>query len=232
MSAPSFDGSLSGGGGSYTSTSTKPGGFAYGQFSSGAGTPLTGSDSTQGYSVGSFWYDPVTKTFWVCVDATAGAAVWKELLVSDSAPGAALTEFYSDVNGTSATTVDAYSYTVPASTLTANGESIRAVYAGTVNMARIVSVAVQFAGTEIFWSDEVSTIADWRLDVDIVRTGSTTARCSTLWTYNGTSATDYATVSTGLDFATGEILKLRLYAEDTGTDVTARFGKIWKMGAA
>lgn len=141
--------------------------------------------------------------------------------------------FTTDANGDFSSTVDAYSYTVPANTLTVNGESLHAVYGGTVSRNQITSVEVMFAGTSIFYSDEISLIGDWRLDVDIVRVDSTTARCTVGWLYrqNAYSA-EYTLVSTGLDFGTSEILKLRLYAEDAGTDITARMGKVWKLGAA
>lgn len=39
--------------------------------------PLVTSDGDAGYSVGSEWYDTATGIAYVCMDATAGAAVWK-----------------------------------------------------------------------------------------------------------------------------------------------------------
>ena len=232
MSAPAYEDNLGSGGFDATTSVTKPGAVAYGQFDTGFSVPLASSDRTQGYSVGSFWYDPVTETFWVCVDNSVGNAKWKKINMALSGPVIPLQQFLTDANGSSSTTVDAYSYTVPANTLTANGESIKAVYAGTVNSNAITSVEVMFAGTSLFWSDEIAVIGDWRLDVDIVRTSATTARCSVGWLYRQNANNDYTVVSTGLDFGTSEILKLRLYAEDLGTDITARMGKIWKQGAA
>jgi hypothetical protein len=40
--------------------------------------PSPSDDSTQSYSVGSMWINNTTKVFFICVDATAGAAVWKD----------------------------------------------------------------------------------------------------------------------------------------------------------
>jgi hypothetical protein len=40
--------------------------------------PGSSDDSTQSYSVGSMWINNTTKVFYICVDATAGAAVWKD----------------------------------------------------------------------------------------------------------------------------------------------------------
>lgn len=41
--------------------------------------PGVGNDLTQGYSVGSIWTNAVSKTVWICVDFTIGAAVWKDI---------------------------------------------------------------------------------------------------------------------------------------------------------
>jgi len=38
--------------------------------------PTTSSDSTQGYSQGSFWYNLTSSRTWLCIDPTAGAAKW------------------------------------------------------------------------------------------------------------------------------------------------------------
>ena len=47
-----------------------------------ATTAPTVSDSTSnGYSVGSVWINTVTKVPYICTDATAGAAVWKNMLL-------------------------------------------------------------------------------------------------------------------------------------------------------
>jgi len=40
--------------------------------------PTVSNDSSQGYSLGSSWINTILKKEFVCVDATAGAAVWKE----------------------------------------------------------------------------------------------------------------------------------------------------------
>jgi len=41
-----------------------------------AASPTALNDSTQGYSVGSSWYDTRSNLFWTCNDATPGAAKW------------------------------------------------------------------------------------------------------------------------------------------------------------
>jgi hypothetical protein len=40
--------------------------------------PGVGDDTADGYSVGSNWFDVTADDAYVCLDATAGAAVWKK----------------------------------------------------------------------------------------------------------------------------------------------------------
>jgi len=40
--------------------------------------PAVGDDSADGYSVGSSWFDTTNDDAYVCLDASAGAAVWKK----------------------------------------------------------------------------------------------------------------------------------------------------------
>jgi len=41
--------------------------------------PTVSNDGTQGYTVGSTWFDTVTTTFYICSDSTTGAAVWRQV---------------------------------------------------------------------------------------------------------------------------------------------------------
>lgn len=41
--------------------------------------PTTGDDTADGYSVGSFWFDVTNDDAYVCLDASAGAAVWAQI---------------------------------------------------------------------------------------------------------------------------------------------------------
>ena len=194
--------------------------------------PGTGDDALDGFRPNSLWYDATGKKLYLCIDNTAGAAVWKEVVISDSSPVTPLQQFLTDANGTTSSEVDAYSYTVPANTLTVNGESLHAVYGGTKANTSPDVVTVNFAGTKIGDSEDITTAGDWRFEVDIVRTSNTAARATVLFTHNSVTKVKTTTVSTNLDFTTGEILKLTLYAEDVGTNITAKTGKVWKLRAA
>ena len=47
--------------------------------------PGTGDDNTQGYAVGSFWYDTTADKAYTCLDASTGAAVWVEITAGGGA---------------------------------------------------------------------------------------------------------------------------------------------------
>ena len=44
--------------------------------------PTATDDSAAGYSIGSQWLDTVGGKIWFCTDATAGAAVWKGVVLT------------------------------------------------------------------------------------------------------------------------------------------------------
>lgn len=43
---------------------------------SAVAAPAVGNDSTQGYAVGSMWFDTTGDVAYVCIDSSAGAAIW------------------------------------------------------------------------------------------------------------------------------------------------------------
>lgn len=57
--------------------------IGYGNFTALA-PPTADDDEYAGYSINSVWFVPSTGRFWKCVDATAGAADWRELLAADA----------------------------------------------------------------------------------------------------------------------------------------------------
>lgn len=52
-----------------------------------SGSPGTGDDSGDGYSIGSRWYDTTNDKEYVCLDATSTSAVWKETTASGGGSG-------------------------------------------------------------------------------------------------------------------------------------------------
>ena len=45
----------------------------------GTAAPAVTDDETKGWQVGSVWFDTTNDEIYACVDATEGAAVWKQL---------------------------------------------------------------------------------------------------------------------------------------------------------
>lgn len=61
--------------------------------------PVVGDDSDDGYSVGSHWYDITADVFYVCLDATVGAAVWQEIgNATHTHTSTDVTDFETEVN--------------------------------------------------------------------------------------------------------------------------------------
>jgi hypothetical protein len=68
--------------------------------------PGVTADGAAGYSLNSIWIDTVLKKQYVCLDATNGAAIWKETTVSSSGSGSTCAE----VSETASTTRSSSSY--------------------------------------------------------------------------------------------------------------------------
>lgn len=134
-----------------------------------------------------------------------------------------------DVNTTAVGNVgvgedDLMSYSVPASTLGADGDSLRMVaggtFAATNNNKRL---RVKFGASTIFDSGALAITAatDWALEVDIIRTGATAQKCiSRLNTSSGTLSAycDYATAAETMSGA----VTLKLTGEATAdNDIVA-----------
>ena len=66
------------------------------QGNSTTSAPGVNNDTTEGYSVGSLWYDTTNDKAYICLDATDGAAVWKEITASGSSSYTAVATLASD----------------------------------------------------------------------------------------------------------------------------------------
>jgi hypothetical protein len=69
-----------------TTTETQPHGLPKNKLDATT-APTVNDDSGDGYSVNSVWIDTVTDKAYVCLDATVGAAVWKEITASGVGSG-------------------------------------------------------------------------------------------------------------------------------------------------
>lgn len=139
------------------------------------------------------------------------------------AQGGRLTQAFADV-GTPASNVetDLHTYTTPASTLSVNGDSLHAIYAGTFAGALTVTpeFRVYFGGTAVFDSASITFAAteSWKITTDCIRVSSSIVRCSTgLQTDGATGATTTAyTAVTGLTLTNTNIIKLTGQSNGSG----------------
>lgn len=154
--------------------------------------------------------------------------------------GGVIADFYTDVNNSSTTETDLYTYTTPARTLDATGEKLTATYSGTFNdITATGQLQLYFGGTSIGNTGTltVSATGGWKADVFLIRTGSTTARAIVNISTPGASTAVYTTETdlTGLTFSNTNIIKITGTAGGAGggsSDITAKLGTISWMPAA
>jgi hypothetical protein len=143
-----------------------------------------------------------------------------------------LKDFYTDQGNTSTTPGASnalYSFSVAANQLNADGQKIKAKYAGVFAAnANNKSLSVFFATNNI-GGNTVSTSADgWEVTVLIIRTSATTARVTV--TVPGINPIE--TPLTGLDFTTTNTLVLNGAGGGAANDVVAKLGTIEWVAAA
>jgi len=148
------------------------------------------------------------------------------------AQGGTVFDNFADASNTGTGETDLYSYTTPASTLAANGEKIKAEYAGTFSdITATGQLKVLFAGTTIGDTGAltISATGGWNIEVLIIRTGASTARSTVKISTPGASTAIYTTETdlTGLTFTNTNILKITGTAGGAGGgtgDITAKIG--------
>jgi len=142
---------------------------------------------------------------------------------------------YTDANNTGTSATDLYSTTIPANTLTANGQSIQFEAAGVFNDATAtVNVDLLFAGTAIGGAGAltITGTGPWSVKGTIIRTGTNTARAYSVISIDNSSNKIYSTMTiygSGLDFTTTNVLKIRGTAGGGGggsNDITAQMWKV------
>jgi hypothetical protein len=146
--------------------------------------------------------------------------------------GGVIFDHYTDANNSGTGETDLYSYTTPASTLANDGAKLTAKYSGTFNDATATgTIKVYFAGTAIGNTGAltVSSTGTWTVEVLIIRTSSTTARCSVEILTPTCSTTIYTneTDLTSLTLSGTNIIKITGTAGGGGggsNDITAKIG--------
>lgn len=149
--------------------------------------------------------------------------------------GVVIQEFFTDVGNVGGGEDDLYSTTLAASILNADGEMIKAVYAGLLNVSAC-TLRVRWAGTSIFDSSTITTSGTPSFEVRaaVMRSSSTTARASVTCLVNGVGVLTKYTLLSSQDFTITNILKLTGQGGmvPANNDVVAKFGYVEKTGSA
>lgn len=162
------------------------------------------------------------------------------LLFSIVNGSAVLGQVFANTGNSGTTETDLYSFSVPANTLTADGESVNAWYGGTfTDLTATVTLKAYFGATTIFntGSLTVSAAGGWKVEIDVIRSGTTTARAIVSASTPGASTAVYTTQTdiTSLDF-TGAITIRITGTAGGGTggsnDILLTQSKIAKVGIA
>lgn len=154
--------------------------------------------------------------------------------------GNALFSHYTDAGTSGTTETDLYSDTIAGNTLSTDGSSVFARYAGTLaNSTSTKQLKVYFAGRVVFDSGALNTTsaADWNIDVMIIRESATVARCTVAANLTGASAQEFANYTriASINLTADQVLKITGTAAGTGAasnDISATEGLGWFPGGS
>ncbi len=121
-----------------------------------------------------------------------------------------------------------YTYTIPASVLATDKDSLSAIFAGTcANTAATKRIRVKFGATTIFDATDLgSNVVSWKIYVDIIRTGATTQKIITHGTSDTGAFTNEVLYSTAAETLSGTV-NLVVTGEATNTnDIVFEMGKV------
>ena len=166
--------------------------------------------------------------------ADGSASVIAGTSTSYAGMGGVLHKDQTDVGNVGTGDDDLVSYTIPANTLSADGQSISAHYQGIfVNSTSTKRLRVYLDGTAIFDSGDltISASSAWVMNVHCQRSSSTVARCGVALNTSGASLGSYATSTdvTVANWTASRILKNTGETAGVGTannDVVNRAAKI------
>lgn len=140
---------------------------------------------------------------------------------------------FSSVSNSGSTETDLFSYTLPAGTLSTNGETVEGIVAGTfAATANNKTLRVKLGATTVFTSGSlaITSATDWSLSYVLIRVSDTSQKfIGTLSLSNSTtqSFTDYSTAAETLSVSN----IINVTGQGTASsDITAEFTKIKKGG--
>ena len=151
-----------------------------------------------------------------------------------------LKTFFVDQGNVGALETDVFSYSINKNVLASNGAFIMATYGGSFfNTANNKRIAAYFAGNLIFDTNgspgptiQTGSTCDWRFVVSLIRDSSSSVRVSALlhWgihpgSFGNLFTSNLYTTISGLDFTSGNILKMTLTGGATN-DLIASMARI------
>lgn len=119
--------------------------------------------------------------------------------------------------GTAADTneTDVFTYTIPANTINTDGQIVRLVAEGSFgNDANNKTLKAYWNGTAIATFGPTASTASWRIELTVIRSSSSNAKCKAFAVYSTTTGTG-GNLAVTSDFTTALIIKV------TGTNGTA-----------
>ncbi|MCH8224874.1 MAG: hypothetical protein IIC97_03290 [Chloroflexi bacterium] len=174
-----------------------------------AGPGVT-DDTNAGYAVGSVWIDTTNDKAYVCLDASAGAAVWSEVTLAGGAP---IKEFF--VSYASADVFNA-GVSYPAGHMDADGEDIWIMFMVPADFSSIIDAVI------ILRPGTTTAAADWDVTTHYAAAGEnysgTHTQSDTTSTYNITTNIFFELDISGLltSLAVGDYVGVNIQRRTSG----------------
>lgn len=198
------------------------------------GYRANGSDTTGSMDFGVYNAGTDKRVLKLYYDGRAGVATGS----SDECPaavGGVIQDFYADAGNSSTSETDLYSYSLPASSMSYEGDKLNASFAGIFVSSATATrqLKAYFGGTLIYDSSalSVSTSSDWNMEILIIRESSTVVRCVVKVNTTTASSAPYCTYTrvTGLTLSNANTLKITGQAAGVGAatnDIVAKLGTV------
>lgn len=189
--------------------------------------PTNGSDILSGYAAGSFWYNTSGDRWWLCVDNSQGAAVWRELLLVETG-----SQFTPSITG--AVDLGSLSFKFKDAHFSGTVNTVNADLSGALDVAGIstfdgnvvANANATFGGITNF-TGPVNTIANLAATsgtINNVTIGGATAAPGTFTNLTATSIAALSTVDINAGTIDSTVIGGATPAAVTGTTVTSTVG--------
>lgn len=196
--------------------------------------PTVNDDDLHGFSINSIWYkSSVPYRLWICTNNTTGAAVWREIPLSDGIASRGIFDRYANAPTTGTTQETLYADTIPSFTLFTDGDEVRISYRGTyAGNGNDKHLLVSLDGQSVFDSGALTKNGGaWELRIEAQRSASDSLRVTSIYIDGTGQVTNYEALSS-LDFSADISVLLDAINPTAIADTTARSAKAWFIPAA